>query len=349
MKDLNNLINAYKMYKIHRIAIIGAGIFVRDTYIPNINNNKNDVILTAILSRSIESIDETLKLLDNKDNAISKFVGEQGEIDFFANANDFCDAVIIVCPIPLLAKYIEKCLSIGIHVLSEKPVAMTSIEATRLIAYYRKNQINKSLWHVAENYRLEPAVKYATELIKEQSIRPKSFSLIALRQQSLTSKFAVTKWRAKPEYHGSYVLDGGIHFIALLRMIISGGDNNIDVNNIKSTYIEDSTVEVGASGSCIIGSTLGTFQIRYGAFPEVVCRLDIYFDDATMKIIQHKGIGYEVCMTGKDTKFFPFQGLEVEFTQWIETLNTGLEYDNLAPEEGLKDLLIIEKICNTIL
>ena len=43
-----------------RVALIGAGIFARETYLPNLEANKGRVKLTAILSRSA---DATLALL----------------------------------------------------------------------------------------------------------------------------------------------------------------------------------------------------------------------------------------------------------------------------------------------
>ena len=93
---------------------------------------------------------------------------------------------------------------------------------------------------------------------------------------------------------------------------------------------------------------------------EVLCRLDIYWDDAMMSVIQHKGVGYEVTMTGKETRNFGFEGLQVEFKLWLDMLRvnadggavgaSGVEdgsLDVLSPEEGLKDLIVVEQMCNT--
>ena len=94
---------------------------------------------------------------------------------------------------------------------------------------------------------------------------------------------------------------------------------------------------------------MGTFQIRYGAFSAVVCRLDVYWDDAIMTITQHKGIGYEVTMTGYETQNFGFSGLETEFLTWLDTLGAGATAAaELAPEEGLIDLKIVEEMCGVV-
>ena len=342
-----------------RIAIIGSGIFVRETYIPNIIAHYPRVRLTAILSRTLESIEQTLQLLSSNSNdsiqdvdSIVKYAGgSDTEEQFFTDASRICDAVIIVVPIPLLSKYIERCLLLQLHVLSEKPIAMTSVEAQRLIALYRQIDSRSYQWHVAENYRMEPAVKYAAQLVADHHLSPKTFTLIAIRQQTTSSKYAVTPWRSKPDYNGSFVFDGGIHFIAMLRYILNG-----DVNVMHSVYEEQSVVEVGSCGVCKIGEATGTYHIRYGAFPSVVCRLDVYWDDAMMSIIQHKGIGYEVMMTDMETRRFGFEGLEVEFKAWLDNISNSMNSSSsssgssvpvleLTPEEALADLLVVEKMC----
>jgi len=193
-----------------RIAIIGAGIFVRETYLPNIEANNSRCKLVAILSRTSESVSDAISSMKGSSSGegegVHRFVGPEGEEQFFAQARDLCDAVIICVPIPLLGRYVERCMEIGIHVLSEKPVAVTSDEARRLVALYRSkeaaaaaayvdashgggsasassksNDDKRGFWHVAENYRLEPAVIYARDLVRSHSCPPKSFTLVAFR------------------------------------------------------------------------------------------------------------------------------------------------------------------------
>lgn len=159
--------------------MIGAGIFAKETYFPHFNGNSSKVKLTAILSRTPESIESALQLLREGIDDVARFVGSVGEEDFFSQVKDICDAVIIVVPIPMLSRYIERCLTLGLHILSEKPVSMSSIEATRLISMYRGGVSGEGRWHVAENYRLEPAVLYAQKIVANHHLQPKTFSLTA--------------------------------------------------------------------------------------------------------------------------------------------------------------------------
>jgi predicted dehydrogenase len=253
-----------------RLALIGAGIFARETHIPNVLAHPDRAQLVAILSRSQEPIDQALALLKDGGAGVQTFFGDNGEDNFFACARDICDAVIIAVPIPLLGRYIDRCVALDLHVLSEKPVAATSVEAARLIANYRGRDCRAGLWHVAENYRVEPAVVFARSIVRAHASAPKTFALMALRQQSPTSKYAVTTWRAQPQHNGSFVLDGGIHFVALLRTVLGG-----DVRDVRGTFEEHSVCEVGAFGACSVAAATGTYLIRYGMFPAAVCRLDV--------------------------------------------------------------------------
>ncbi len=64
-----------------------------------------------------------------------------------------------------------------------------------------------------------------------------------------------------------------------------------------------------------------------------------------MSVVQTKGVGYEVAMTGQETRTFGFRGLELEFTAWLDAIQ-GAASAALSPEEGLADLLAVEAICS---
>lgn len=68
----------------------------------NINNNHNN------------GSNNNDNFYQNFDNNIIKYAGNNGEENFFTEACNICDAVIIVVPIPLLSKYIERCLLLKI-------------------------------------------------------------------------------------------------------------------------------------------------------------------------------------------------------------------------------------------
>ena len=65
-----------------------------------------------------------------------------------------------------------------------------------------------------------------------------------------------------------------------------------------------------------------------------------------MSLVQLKGVGYQVEMTGHETRTFDFRGLELEFAAWLDALDAAEELPALSPEEGLADLLAVEAMCS---
>ncbi len=336
-----------------RVALIGCGIFARENYIPHIRSATAAGLLefTAILSRTEEALEEFLTILNkenesNSFNSIERFIGSTGEGEFYSRANSICDAVCIVVPIDLLEHFIERSLRSNLHILSEKPICLSSSSGQRLIEIYRNELNSSTIWSVAENYRFEPAIKFSSEYIKMNGM-PKSFTLLVIRQQKSDAKFFKRPWRSQPNYRGASVFDGGIHFVALIRAVLGGNE----IKNIRGFYEAEDNVEVGAVGGCRIGSSFGTYQIRYGKFEKIQAKLECDWANGDKMIIsQIPGKGYRVEINGINENIireFPTTGLVEEFDHWLRACR-GQENipQELIPEESLKDLQAIEMICN---
>ena len=63
-------------------------------------------------------------------------------------------------------------------------------------------------------------------------------------------------------------------------------------------------------------------------------------------MLQLKGVGYEVRMTGCETRTFGFSGVQREFELWLDAVQgTGDALVALSPEEALADLQAVEAMC----
>ncbi len=111
----------------------------------------------------------------------------------------------------------------------------------------------------------------------------------------------------------------------------------------KSVHVDN--IEVSSCGACRAGSVLGSFQIRYGAFVESVSRLDVYWSDSSMSLVQVRGVGYQLIRSGEETQTFAFGGLAAEFQDMINALE-GVNAPHLLPKESLADLEAIEIMCS---
>jgi predicted dehydrogenase len=163
------------------------------------------------------------------------------------------DAVDLVIPIDSMPEFIDKALSAGKHVVSEKPMAPTIEIGKELLAKYRtvhKVAHPGLVWAVAEQLWYEPgwrhimdhrlavtdaksgasaansadssSTTHSTSSSKpplERIGTPLVSTLTRLAAMNSQNKYYSTKWRVIPNYQGGYLFDGGVHEICKLRMV----------------------------------------------------------------------------------------------------------------------------------
>jgi predicted dehydrogenase len=144
-----------------KIAIIGAGGFIRATHLPNILALKRDYILQAVVNRT---------------GHLAKSVGEQfgakyATTDYQVVLKDpEIDAIIIGTRHDLHAKIIIESLKAGKHVLVEKPMVISEEELEE-IRFFIESQSGKSIPVLLTGYnrRFSPYAKKAAELLIDKS------------------------------------------------------------------------------------------------------------------------------------------------------------------------------------
>ncbi|KAK0184467.1 hypothetical protein F5146DRAFT_938488 [Armillaria mellea] len=207
-------------------AIFGAGIFATEAYIPAIAAlGKSTPLLKAIYSRSFKSAESLSTAAVKALNIPTPDVYHDGEngggIDAILARQDI-SSVLLALPIPLQPSMILKALKAGKHVLSEKPVAPDVASGIALIEQYRSEFQGKGLvWRVAENFEAEPGIQEVGRLISGGAIgKVIGFKVCVLNYIGKDSKYYKTPWRTVPEYQGGFLLDGGVHTIAVLRVLL---------------------------------------------------------------------------------------------------------------------------------
>ncbi|KZT63512.1 NAD(P)-binding protein [Daedalea quercina L-15889] len=209
------------------IAILGSGIFAKEAHLPAIVAVGSSVVeLKAIYSRSeksaaslAEDAQVVLKLASRPDVYFD--AAPNANLDSLLARPDI-QAVIVVLPITAQPNIIRKALLAGKHVLSEKPVAPDVASGLELIKDYEADYKPKGLiWRVAENWETETSYQEAAKAIRDGKIGKVSFyNARVVNYMDTSSKWYNTPWRTIPDYQGGFLLDGGVHTLAALRVML---------------------------------------------------------------------------------------------------------------------------------
>ncbi|KAI9831313.1 MAG: hypothetical protein M1819_005087 [Sarea resinae] len=271
-------------------------------------------------------------------------------------------AVTIALPIPLQPPYIRAALAAGKHVLSEKPIAPTLSDAHSLLAFYHSAACPEhATWSVAENFRFLDSFLWGAEKVREMG------RVLGFRVNMFTNVMpGKTEWRKHPSYQGGFLLDGAVHFIAGLRLLLTPSQSTTYPASTSPTA--DTLTSLSALTALLrphlppvdtVDSILrtsnditGTFSVSFGTtFPRgsswhIACEKggvtvaggSVIIEDSEGQMLEKKS--------------FPDEkgGVGVEVRTWAEGIapgsaEGGRKHDpRLRPEEALRDLDILDKM-----
>ncbi|KAE9585968.1 putative glucose-fructose oxidoreductase [Lupinus albus] len=336
-----------------KIAILGAGTFVKNQYLPRLSEISHLVIIKAIWSRTQESARAAIETAQ-KHNFIDVDCkwGDEGLHDIIQDQSIVAVAVVLAGQNQVEISL--RMLKAGKHVLQEKPAAACTSELETALYNYRSISADapgQLIWSVAENYRFEPALVESKKLIAEIG-EMMSVQVIIEGSMNSSNPYFSSSWRRN--FTGGFVLDMGVHFIAGLRMLVgcevvsvSAFTSHVDLSlpspdNISSVF----HLENGCSGAFVMVVSSRT--------PKILWR--VVGMNGTVQIErgfqgQH---GYLVSVYGADglckSPFFPFSGVTEELKAFISdasecTVKKGSQFvpePRLSFVEGARDVAVLE-------
>ncbi|OJJ88505.1 Gfo/Idh/MocA family protein [Aspergillus glaucus CBS 516.65] len=337
------------------MAIIGSGNFAREEHLPSIIDSSGwGCVLKAVYSRSLQSAEKLAEGIPATVEKIKREYGKVPDVDIYSDdsgpgkgykdllARDDIMAVTIALPITIQPEYIRLAIQAGKHVFSEKPIAKDVATAIDLIRWYRSQTgpDRKILWAVGENWRwMDKYKKTAAEvgLHGLDSFRVKVHSMI-----KPDSKYHKTEWRRHSDYQGGFLLDGGVHVIAAIRLILN---ETAHAHPLTEVSAQCSLRQPHLAPIDTIQATLGTkngtqgtlslsygsesndqiYEFNYGSSP-------ITLDGDTLT---NQG---EIAFNGRgvtsEIRIFAYSILE----------KSGVVHQSMSPEEALADLEVMEKM-----
>lgn len=205
---------------------------------------------------------------------------------------------------------------------------------------------NGAILAIAENFRFVDGWKYGAEEVKKLG-RVTSFVVRMCTMMETGNKYYQTSWRAKPQYQGGFLLDGGVHFTAALRLLL-GPDNAVQSAIADTTLITEHLPPVdtinavlklksGSVGSFVIsmGSTMKAFEYY------IACENGVVRAEGD-KVVTTRGVGADA--TTEEKTWERTSGVKSEVQAWAEGIVSGKPNPEQSPEQALADLEILEKM-----
>ena len=309
-----------------RLAIIGAGIFARDAHLPSLRNLRDRFTIVAVYSRTHANA--------------AAFAAEIGaEVEIYTDldallAAPTIDAVDVVLPIPVMAPVVEKALRSGKHLFSEKPLA-ADLATSRTLMAAQQGQV----WMVAENWRYESAYVKAAELVKSGAIgQPVTCHMALYLPMPANSKYFHTLWRRTGEFSGGALLDGGVHHIAALRLVVG------EITAVTAMTAHASTTFASADTLSatldFANGAVGSYLVTYATGAPWPGYLHVVGDKGALRV-QRGEIELTQGTQTEVLKCEKFDGVEKELVAFAAAILEGQPHTN-TPEEGLQDVAVLE-------
>ena len=149
---------------------------------------------------------------------------ERVELVVVATPNDFHEEIAIAA------------LNAGKHVISEKPVTMTSESLERIIAAAKKN--NK-IFTVHQNRRFDSDYLIIRRIMEENTIG----NIYRFESRVHGSRGIPSGWRGEKEHGGGMLLDWGVHLLDQMLQIMDG--IRLETVYASTTYITNAECDDG--------------------------------------------------------------------------------------------------------
>jgi glucose-fructose oxidoreductase len=314
-----------------RYAVVGLGHIAQVAVLPAFAHARRNSRLTAVVSG-----DRTKRREIAKRYSLDRAFG----YDEFDECLQSVDAVYIALPNSMHADYTIRAARAGVHVLCEKPMAVTAAECRQMIAACRKAKVKLM---IAYRLHFETLNLSAIDLAREGRLGELKF---------FNSSFSMTvrrgDIRTKRASGGGTLYDIGVYCINAARNLFRAEPTQvsaISVNSGSSTLaeIDETTAAILRFGD----ERLATFVTSFSASDVASYRIvgtkgDLHADPAYEYA---QGLEYSLTIDGKTTRkavakrdqFAP------ELLYFSDCIVRGREPEP-SGEEGLQDVRIVQAL-----
>ena len=244
-----------------------------------------------------------------------------------------------ICTIPSTHKAIAMdLLSSGIHVLCEKPLAVSVLEAQEMTKKARENNLHLI---TAYKFRFFEEVIKAKELLSQAGFgKIVNFRLMFAGYLDMSNS-----WFAKKEFSGGGVAaDNGSHALDLIRYLFGEVESvSVHAQNLQNLDVEDTAriqvyLKNGASG---------TIDLSWSAAVASRSYLEIYAEDGALAL-DPQGVSYKFKMWA-DWKRILTQGgqkgaFNSQINHFVEAVSSKKRPSVITIDDGLRSQVLIDAV-----
>jgi len=312
-----------------RIALAGAGIFARDAHVPALLALQDRFEIVAIYSRTRETAEALVAEMPIKPEITTN-------LDDLIKRDDI-DAIDLLLPIELLAPAVDLSLASGKHVISEKPIAPDVATGERLLAIYKNHP--DQVWMVAENFRYENAYRKAGEIVQSGDLGSLYSAHWAMYNCVVRrNKYYQTAWRRSGTFPGGFLMDGGVHHVAALRLVLG---EIVGVNAMVKQMRDDLPPADTLSATLEFErGMVGVYNITYAGGSAWINPMHVVGERGSLRV-DHNLL--EVTQDGAPlpVSYSENSGVNDEIAAFADAIQHGTPHHN-SPEQALQDVAVIE-------
>ena len=314
-----------------RYAVVGLGHIAQVAVLPAFAHARRNSRLAALVSSDPAKLD-----------AMSKRYRVEGAFSY--DEYDACleqvDAVYIALPNSMHAEYTIRAARAGVHVLCEKPMAVTSRECERMIAACRDNGVKLM---IAYRLHFEEINLTAIDLVRRGRIgEPKFFN------SSFSLRVRHGNIRAQAALGGGTLYDIGVYCINAARYLFRAEPTEVTALSVNSGAAN--VREIDESTGAVMrfdGDRVATFVTSFnaadvGAYRIVGTKGEIRVDPAYEYA---GGLGYALTVNGRTTR--KRVGKRDQFAPELLYFSDCIRKDRTpepSGEEGMQDVRIVEAL-----
>jgi predicted dehydrogenase len=219
-------------------------------------------------------------------------------------------------------------------VISETPVAPNGALGRELLAAYTSDKV----WMVAENFRYEEALLQAAAAVQRGEIgKPIMCHWAVHVNMAPGNKYYETDWRRFNRFPGGFIMDGGIHFVAGLRLVLG---EIASVTAVAAQQRDDlPPVDTLCATIRFDSGLIGTLSITFAAESPWPPALHIVGEKGAIRVHRDE---LAVTVNGETrSQTFARNGIKSQLAAFAESIRQGRPHRNSAAE-ALQDVAIIE-------